>query len=117
MKYLSFYSASMECYSNAEGGCYYVHTSPVACYPRRLFAADAYDDTSPLDLEKVHAEADRLNLTLEGTEIYHYRDELNVVHYRKVRPISSCAPEANARFYDGETEPFENRTTSRPVYE
>lgn len=107
----------MECYSPAEGGCWYVHLSPVACYPRRLFAADAYDDTSPLDLAKVHAEADRLNLTLEDTEIFHYRDELNVEHFRKVRPISSCAPEANARFYDGENEPFENRTTSRPVYE
>lgn len=117
MKYLSFYSASLECYSNAEGGCYYVHRSPVACYPRRLFAVDAYDDTSPLDVAKVHAEAERLNLTLEGAEVFLYRDELGVDVFRKVRGIRSCSPEADGDFYDGEDEPFENRTKSRPVYE
>lgn len=106
--FVSFYHSEQEEYSPAEGGCWFIRRTPVACYP-----ASKFWDYSAKDLDRklLEAEASRLGLTLEGEETQN-RDGST----RKVRPICSCASEADCEAFL-ETYPFSHACTIRPQYE
>lgn len=100
--FVSFYYSVQEEYSPAEGGCWFIRRTPVACYPARNFLDTK---TGGLDRGKLEAEAERLGLTLDGTEI-------------DGRPakIRSCAPEADCEAFL-EQYPFEGTCLFAPRYE
>ena len=106
--FVSFYHSEQEEYSPAEGGCWFIRRTPVACYPASKFWSHSLKALNPKLLE---AEADRLGLTLEGSEVEN-RDGT----CRRVRKISSCSPEADCQAFL-ETYPFENARTIAPHYE
>jgi len=106
--FVSFYHSEQEEYSPAEGGCWFVRRTPVACYPALKF----WDySTKDLDRKLLEAEASRLGLTLEGEEVI-----CGDGTTRKVRKICSFSPEADCEAFL-ETYPFSNACTIRPSYE
>lgn len=106
--FVSFYHSEQEEYSPAEGGCWFIRRTPVACYPASKFWSHSL---KALDRYAVRAEAFRLGLTLEDDETENLDGSM-----RKVRKICSCAPEADCEAFL-ETYPFENARTIRPQYE
>ena len=106
--FVSFYHSVQEEYSPAEGGCWFIRRTPVACYPAKKF----WDySAKSLDRKLLEAEASRLGLTLEGEEV-----EGRDGSIRKVSPICSCAPEADCEAFL-ETYPFSHAETIAPRYE
>jgi hypothetical protein len=106
--FVSFYHSEQEEYSPAEGGCWFIRRTPVACYPASKF----WDySAKSLNRKLLEAEASRLGLTLEGEEVP-YGDGTT----RKVRKICSCAPEADCEAFL-ETYPFSHAKTIAPRYE
>jgi len=106
--FVSFYHSVQEEYSPAEGGCWFVRRTPVACYPAKKF----WDySAKSLDRKLLEAEASRLGLTLEGEEGENHDGSV-----RRVRPICSCAPEADGEAFL-ETYPFSHAETIAPRYE
>jgi len=112
IRFVSFYYVTRECFSQAEGGCWFDYYVPVAC-----FAIGHFTNGSPSvskaqeNIAGIQAEAERLGLILEGTEIERVGGGT-----RKVNPISSVAAEANGR-YHFEAVPFEMETKAWPHYE
>lgn len=106
--FVSFYHSEQEEYSPAEGGCWFIRRTPVACYPASKFWSHSLKALDPKLLE---AEASRLGLTLEGEEVQNLDGTC-----RRVRKICSCAPEADCEAFL-ETYPFENARTIAPHYE
>ena len=100
--FVSFYHSVQEEYSPAEGGCWFIRRIPVACYPARNFLDRK---TGGLDRGKLEAEAERLGLTLDGTEID-----------GRLAKIRSCAPEADCEAFL-EQYPFEGTCLFAPKYE
>ena len=106
--FVSFYHSVQEEYSTAEGGCWFVRRTPVACYPASKF----WDySAKSLDRKKLEAEASRLGLTLEGEETQNRDGSV-----RKVRKICCSAPEADGEAFL-ETYPFSHACTIAPRYE
>jgi len=106
--FVSFYHSVQEEYSTAEGGCWFIRRTPVACYPAKNFWNY---ETKDLDQKLLEAEACRLGLTLEGEEVPRGDGT-----FRKVRPICSCASEADGEAFL-ETYPFSHAETIAPRYE
>jgi hypothetical protein len=115
IKFVTFYSASLECYSQAEGGCYFTYLKPVACFNLQYFT-NGSSHAGNIDKKLIEETADQLGLLLEGSEIQWGTNDDGSPNMRKVRGISSAAPEADGKWFF-EEKPFENQTTEWPQYE
>jgi hypothetical protein len=115
IKFVNFYFASLECYSQAEGGCYFVYLKPAASFPLKYFT-NGSSNAQHLDKDKIAEVGESLGLVLEHTEIECGTNDDGSPEMRKVRGIRSSAPEANAVYYL-EEKPFESETTEWPQYE
>ncbi|NCA22326.1 MAG: hypothetical protein EBS86_14460 [Crocinitomicaceae bacterium] len=115
VKFVTFYSSSLECYSQAEGGCYFVYRKPVACFVLKYFT-NGSSHAANIDKKLIEETADQLGLLLEGSEIQWGSNDDGSPSMRKVRGIRSAAPEADGEYFL-EAEPFENETKEWPQYE
>lgn len=114
IKFVTFYASSLECYSQAEGGCWFVYRKPVACFPLTFFTCGSRHAAN-LDKAQVQEMADTLNLTLNGSDIEWGKDEDGNPKYKKAN-LRSAAPDADGEYFL-EAEPFENETKEWPHYE
>ncbi len=119
--FVSFYRSEWEEYSPAEGGCYWMRRTPLACFPLSYFNgvvagttiahhSDAEADAMTLEAAKEYGR-DKLGLTFDGDTINWGEGDT-----RKVRGLTSCSPEADGEAIL-EAFPFQSAAMCRPHYE
>ncbi len=116
--FVNFYRSEWEEYSPAEGGCYWMRRTPIACFPVSYFNGvgvyghpdDAEADKRTLEAAKEYGR-DKLGLTFDGDET-----ERSDGSKRKVFGLTSARPEADAEAML-EAFPFQSAAMCRPHYE
>ena len=116
--FVNFYRSEWEEYSPAEGGCYWMRRTPLACFPLSYFDGTGYwghpsegsDAKTTLERAKEYGR-DKLGLTFDGDTINWGEGDT-----RKVRGLTSCSPEADAEVML-EAFPFQSAAMCRPHYE
>jgi len=116
--FVSFYRSEWEEFSPAEGGCYWMRRTMVACFPVSHFngvgyhghPADADADNRTLEAAKEYGRKE-FGLTFEGDWL-----ERDGYDRRKVWGLTSSRPEADAEVFL-EAFPFQAATMNRPHYE
>ena len=116
--FVSFYRSEWEEFSPAEGGCYWMRRTMVACFPVSHFngvgayghPADGGADDRTLEAAKEYGRKE-FGLTFEGDWL-----ERDGYDRRKVWGLTSSRPEADAEVFL-EAFPFQAATMCRPHYE
>lgn len=116
--FVSFYRSEWEEFSPAEGGCYWMRRTPLACFPVSYFNGvgvyghpdDAQADERTLEAAKEYGR-DKLGLTFEGDWM-----EREGYDRRKVWGLTSSRPEADAEVFL-EAFPFQSTAMVTPHYE
>lgn len=116
--FVCFYRSEWEEFSPAEGGCYWMRRTPLACFPVSYFNGvgvyghpdDAAADERTLAAAKEYGR-DKLGLTFEGDET-----ERSDGSKRKVWGLTSSRPEADAEVML-EAFPFQSTAMVKPHYE
>lgn len=116
--FVCFYRSEWLEFSPAEGGCYWMRRTPVACFPVSYFngvgeyghPANADADQQTLERAKEYGR-DKLGLTFEGDET-----ERSDGSKRKVWGLTSSRPEADAEVFL-EPFPFQSASLVTPHYE
>ena len=116
--FVCFYRSEWEEFSPAEGGCYWMRRTPLACFPVSYFngvgeyghPANADADERTLEAAKEYGRKE-LGLTFDGDET-----ERSDGSKRKVFGLTSSRPEADAEVIL-ERFPFQSATLTVPHYE